>query len=378
MAVPESGATRSQAVIVAAAAALVLIASGVPRALLASGVLPEFLRPVVWSDVLFTFVRGLSGHRLPYVDTPFEYPPLVGILAGALSLVASTAFAYVVGWVVVSGAVGAGCAYVLAREAGLRRTLAYWALAPQLLLLGGINFDVIPAALITVAAVAARRGSDVTAAAALAAGAAAKLFPLASLPLAILRAKGRTAASAVAFAVLAVFYLPTMFLPNSSLTALGFYAVGISSNLDSAWGIVERLLAVLGVPDSAGAILVITFVGLIATYVLRVVPRGLHATDPAVAFFLATLALLFWSRLYSPQYSLWLLPFFVLLPLGARLFVLLCAADIGVFFTIYPLTLVQRGADDQVGLMLLSALAAFVVLRHAVLLLMWRAALRLA
>ncbi|HLQ05819.1 MAG TPA: hypothetical protein VK197_09240, partial [Verrucomicrobiae bacterium] len=93
MAVPDSGATRSQAVIVAAAAALVLIASGVPRALLASGALPEFLRPVVWSDVLFTFVRGLSGHRLPYVDTPFEYPPLVGILAGALSLVASTAFA---------------------------------------------------------------------------------------------------------------------------------------------------------------------------------------------------------------------------------------------------------------------------------------------
>jgi hypothetical protein len=247
-----------------------------------------------------------------------------------------------------------------------------------LLLLGGINFDVLPAALVAVAAVAARRGSDVTAAAALAAGTAAKLFPLASLPLAVLRAKGRIAAAAVAFVVLGVFYLPTMFLPHSSLAGLGFYAVGISSNLDSVWGIVERALAAMGVPDTQGAILLITFVGLIATYVLRVVPRGLRASDPAVAFLLATVALLFWSRLYSPQYSLWLLPFFVLLPLGARLFALLCVADIGVFFTIYPLTVVQRGADDQVGAILLAALAAFVVLRQAALLAIWRAATRLA
>jgi hypothetical protein len=376
--VPESGATRRAAAGVAAVAALVLVASGVPRAMLASGALPEFLRPIVWSDVLFTYLRGLSGHRLPYVDTPFEYPPLVGILSGALSLVVSTATAYVVAWVVVTGAFAAAGAFVLAREAGSRRALAYWALTPQLLLLGGINFDVLPAALVAVAAVATRRGWHIAAAASLAAGAAAKLYPLASLPLAILRAKGRIAATAVAFAVLAVFYLPTMFLAYSSLAGLGFYAVGISSNLDSVWGIVERALAAMGVSDTQGAILLITFIGLVATYVLRVVPRGLRASDPAVAFLLATVALLFWSRLYSPQYSLWLLPFFVLLPLGARLFALLCVADIGVFFTIYPLTLVQRGADDQVGAILLAALAAFVVLRHAALIAVWRAATRLA
>jgi hypothetical protein len=141
---------------------------------------------------------------------------------------------------------------------------------------------------------------------------------------------------------------------------------------------VERLLGAFGVSDTAGAILLITFVGLIATYVLRVVPRAVRASDPAVAFLLATVALLFWSRLYSPQYSLWLLPFFVLLPLGGRLFALLCVADAGVFFTIYPLTLVPRGPDDQLGLVLLGALSAFVVLRHAALVAVWRAASRLA
>jgi hypothetical protein len=364
--------------IVAAAAGLVLVASGIPRAMLASGTLPQPLGPFVWSDVFFTYVRGLSGHRLPYVDTPFEYPPLIGILSGALSLAVSSAFAYVVAWMVVIAAIGTACGFLLARAAGSRRALAYWAFAPQLLLLGGINFDVIPAALIAVAAIAARRGSGAVAATALAAGAAAKLYPLASLPLAIVRAKGRVAAGGAAAAVLAAFYLPTMFFAHSSLEGLGFYAVGISSNLDSVWGIVERLLAALGVSDDAGAILVITFVGLIATYVLRVVPRGLRASDPVVAFLLATVALLFWSRLYSPQYSLWLLPFFVLLPLGGRLFALLCVADAGVFFTIYPLTLVPRGPDDQVAVILLGALAAFVLLRHAALLLAWRAALRLA
>jgi len=84
---------------------------------------------------------------------------------------------------------------------------------------------------------------------------------------------------------------------------------------------------------------------------------------------------LLWSRLYSPQFSLWALPFFALAALPVRAFVLLTVADVGVFLTVYPLTLTERLAVDVRDL-LLATLAAAVVLRHVALLLAWRAAVR--
>ncbi len=355
-------------------AAVVTATSGAPRILLAAGQLPEALRPFVWSDALFTYQRGLTGHRLPYVDTPFEYPPLIGIISGLLSVVASGPVPYVLGWSLLLVAAAAACAAVLVRSAGPRGTLLFWSLSPQLLLLGALNFDVLPALMLVVATVAARRGHDVASAVALAAGFAAKFFPLASAPLALLRARRRRR-FALAFAlVLLAVYVPTAPQPHTSVADVGFYAVGISANIDSVWGILERLFVATGVPSPRILILALTLSGLAASYVLLVVPRALRARDPAVGFLLATVALLFWSRLYSPQYSLWLVPFFALLPLGARVFAVLTIADVGIFLTIYPLTLVRRELDDPMSLALLGALAGFVVLRHAALVLVWRRA----
>ena len=123
-------------------------------------------------------------------------------------------------------------------------------------------------------------------------------------------------------------------------------------------------------------IVVVTTTGVVATYLLHVLPHARRASDPVLSFGLATTVLLFWSRLYSPQYSLWLLPFFVLLPLSARRFALLTAADIGVFVTVYPLTLVRRSPDDATSIALLGALAAFVTLRQVAIVAVWRALAR--
>ena len=69
--------------------------------------------------------------------------------------------------------------------------------------------------------------------------------------------------------------------------------------------------------------------------------------------------------------SLWLLPFFVLLPLRIRSFVLLTIADVGVFFTIYPLTLVIE-ASDPLRTPFLAGLFASVGLRVVALIVIWR------
>jgi hypothetical protein len=159
---------------------------------------------------------------------------------------------------------------------------------------------------------------------------------------------------------------------------VGFYAVGIRSNIDSFWGLIERVLIGAGVPNTDVLIVGVTLAGLAATYLAVALPRGLRASDPAVGFGLVTIALLFWTRLYSPQYSLWLLPFFTLLVLPVRVFVLLALADVGVFFTIYPLTLIERAGGDIVATALFAAMATFVVLRHLALWWMWRSILRAA
>lgn len=354
-----------------------VLVGAIPRIALAAGALPEMLRPLVWSDALFTYLRGLTGHRLPYVDTPFEYPPLIGAVSGLLSTLTADPAAYVVGWSLTLALCAAVCAVLLARAAGWRRTLLVWAAAPQLVLLGSLNFDIIPATLLTAAALGQRGGRDLLSAGALAAGTAAKLFPLASLPIALRRSRDRRGFVIVTASVLALFYLPTALQPHSSAGGVVYYLAGIRANIDSVWGLLERVLTGLGVPAPSVAIVVLTLSGLAATYVVLVLPRAARATDPAVGFCLATVALLFWTRLYSPQYSLWLLPFFALLDIDLRRFLLLTVADLGVFFTIYPLTLVPWGADDGMVDALLGALVCFVVLRHVALLWLWRAVARL-
>lgn len=82
--------------------------------------------------------------------------------------------------------------------------------------------------------------------------------------------------------------------------------------------------------------------------------------------------MLLWSRLYSPQFSLWVLPFFALLGVGLRRYALLSLADLVVFATAYPLTLIAWGDDDPRAIALLGVLAAGVVLRHLALILVWR------
>ncbi|HYK97995.1 MAG TPA: glycosyltransferase 87 family protein [Candidatus Acidoferrales bacterium] len=357
----------------ALAAAIVVMLGSLPRIMLAAGTLPDALRPFVWSDALFVYQRGLSSHRLPYLDAPFEYPPLIGGISALLSSLANGPLVFVAAWAVLVALAAGACAALLA-SVDARATWRYWVLAPQLLLLGTVNFDLIPALLMTVAVVTARARRDVIASTALALGAVAKFYPGASAPILIARSSNRLLATVVFTATLLVAYLPTVFRPFSGAAGLGFYLVGIRANLDSVWGSVERVLVGAGVPNAPLLVVVVTLVGLAVSYVALVVPRALRTADPARAFCLTTVALLLWSRLYSPQYSLWVLPFFVLLGVRGRVAATLAVADVMVFFTIYPLTLVRWRDDDPLVIVLLSLLVAAVLLRHFALWRTWRAA----
>lgn len=348
---------------------------------LAAGVLPDALRPFIWSDVLHIWERGAREGQLPYRDVFFEYPPLVGYLWAGIEVVARSAAASVLLWAIVQAAAAGTVAAVLAREAGARRTLVYWSLAPQLVLYGSLNFETLALAPLVAAIAFARHGRVRGSAVALAIGTAVKLFPAAVLPVVVLARAARRreglAAMLLFGAVTLALFLPGIAAPFSTLGTLGRYSVGIEPNIDSVWGLVRDALGSAGT-DPLGAIVAVTLAGTVVTYALVVVPAARRSADPSAAAGLTVAVVLLWSRLYSPQYSLWLLPFFALAALPVRTFALLTVADVAVFLTVYPLTLVGRGPGDSGAALLAAALAGAVVLRHAALILsarqLWRRA----
>jgi hypothetical protein len=350
--------------------------SVVPRILFSADLLQRPWRFFGWSDValLWRDMQG-GGHRLPFIDLYFPYPPVAGVISGLISLIVDDQTLFVVGWGVVV-VIGAGIGgYLLARSCGLRRALVCWSCAPQILLLAGANFDVLPAVLLLAGVLAARAGHRIQAAVLYGLGAATKLFPAAAAPLAPLAdlRRGRVrraAATTLAFTVVvALAYLPTLLASHSSLPFLGAYAT-IASNEESVWGLVAIGFASNGV-DPSGILLAISTAGLAVTYLFLVVPRALRSSDPAVGAVYALLALLLWSRLYSPPFSIWLLPFFALLALPGRTLALFMAADVAVFFTSYPL-LLARTREDPLPVALVAVLMVAVLVRYAALFLTWR------
>ncbi len=356
---------------VALLAAAVTAMGAIPRILLAAGLLPDGLHPFVWSDVFLIYVRGLSGHRLPYIDTAFEYPPLVAAASGLFSAVSDGPVLFVGLWSVVQTVVAGAVAWTLAGAADSRRTMWRFALAPQLLLLGAANFDLLAVAFFVAAIVAARARNETRAAVWLAVGTLSKLFPILAAPALILRAARPARVALVGAAIVLAGYVTASLAGRSAAGGPFYYLIGIEANFDSPWGLVARALDAAGVQGGQQIIVVVTLIGLAATFVLGVLPRA-RAADPAVPFGLAIVATLIWSRLYSPQYSLWLLPLFVLLPLRGRVFALLAAGDLIVFTTVYPLTLVRWASTDGRVPVLMALLTAGIAIRFLAIVLIWR------
>lgn len=353
---------------VAAIAAAAVALGAVPRILVAADALPSWLRPFVWSDVLHLWERGLRDGALPYRDAFFEYPPLTAAVWAAIDAATASAVAHVALWAAVQAGCAALVAAMLARRAGARRAVILWSASPQLVLYGSVNVETLALAPLVAALVLAAAGRAGSPAALLAAGSAVKLFPAAALPVLLARLDARRAAMAAAVftAAIVATFAPAVAVSPSALGPLERYSLGVTPNVDSPWGIAQSALRAVS-EDAAAALAAISLAGMLATYVLFVLPAARRARDIAAPAALAVLTVLIWSRLLSPQYALWVLPFLALTAAPTRLYVAFTAADVAVFFTVYPLTLVRWPPGDPAALALTAVLAAAVVVRHAAL-----------
>jgi hypothetical protein len=315
--------------------------------------------------------RELAGGRFPYGTPSLEYPAGLGLILWLASAIGGTAAGFARVSTVFCAGAGLAIVWLLYRHTGRRALL--FAAAPTLVLYAFLNWDLLAlaCAIAAIAAFAARR--DAACGLWLGLGAAIKVFPaLLLVPMVAQRLREgdwRRSARLMAGAVLPVVALNVpiawaswdgwmyFFRFNServvdwgSLWSAGCHTLG--SSLCSNIPLVNTLSLVV---FAAGAVLVWVLV----TRAAPNIPRWQLAFPLLVVFFLS-------NKVYSPQYNLWILPWFALVLPSVRLFVAYEIVDIAIYVMTFGWQ--QRLAGD--GGLPLWPLNVTLVLRAALLLVM--------
>jgi uncharacterized membrane protein len=302
------------------------------------------------------FAERLSDGAVPYLDHPVEYPVLTGAqLWAGYQLVRPfppedrpVAFFHVTAALNALFCLGV---LVLLAAAGLpRRRLLWWALTPTLAIHAFINWDALPVLLLTAAIVLHLRGRDLAAGVAAGLGTAAKLIPGVLVPVVVLArwAQGRRR-DAVGHVAAALTTWVLVNLPIAVAAPAGwlrFFQLNRDRNADwdSLWFLAEEVRGSTLSPDlvNAGSALLLV-IG--AAVILAV---GTRRRDPSQWWSLS-LPLLVWflltNKVYSPQYSLWLIPLMALSLRGAAPFAAFLVADTLAFAIRFPYLAGVAGVD---------------------------------
>lgn len=285
------------------------------------------------SDVAIYESWGDAVHRggaSPYADVRIEYPPGALPFLVAPAAVAEGSDGYRLAFALLMAGVdlvGFGALYVMVRRGGSPWALVAWVLVPPLL--GPVlyaRFDLVPAVAMLLALERAQAGRWFGTGGWLGFGAVAKLVPALLAPLAFLVAPRRRQV-VLGFAVVAALMLaPYVGVPRGLADSVLGYHGDRGVQVESLWGSLVLLGGHLG--DEAGVAfqfgamdvyggpvdLYKTLSNLLAAVaalggcaaVWRWARRG-DAADLALAMF-GTLALTTGlGRVYSPQYTVWLL-----------------------------------------------------------------------
>ncbi|OZM82534.1 hypothetical protein CFP66_12005 [Pseudonocardia sp. MH-G8] len=334
-------------------------------------------RDVCYSDIQHLWIgRGIDTHAFPYVSgsiTPegqlvggsVEYPVLTGLLIWAGALFADNDAEFLLGSALVMAPFGLATGYLLGRLARWRALM--WALGPPVVLYAFHNWD-LPVVACAVAAVFVMHGwrSDrtlaqrgVVAAVLLGLGFAFKLYPGAFvLPLALyvlvasrpgrLHWRGALHVAGAATATVVLVNLPFMLAGyegwRASFTFQQLRKVDFTTNSIWFWGFRPT-----SDPDNVGFQSLMDWLSPTLVLLSFAVAAGVgwwrwrrEGCYPWVGVSAAMLCgFLLLHKVHSPQYTLWLLPFFVLVQVPWSMVAAYLLADltmgIGIFRWYYHL-----------------------------------------
>lgn len=320
-----------------------------------------------YSDIYpLWFAEGLDQGKRPYVDHPVEYPVLTG---GQMWLADRVMRALpgppsATGFYQVNALLGAGLlvwTFLSLRAIGLPRDrLLRFVLAPTLVVYAFMNWDPLAVALCVAAVAAHRRDHDLDAGVLAGLGAAAKLFPVFLVPLVVAArwAQGRrrdalTHAGAAA-AVWLLVNLPVLLVAPRGWSRFLELNRERPADWDTVWLLLYRLgwwqphtgtlnLVTAGVFLAGGAALCVLGAR------RRPPERWWELLLPLLAWFLLA------NKVYSPQFSLWLIPLMALALPSTAAFVAFSCLDLMVFLTRFPYLGGESGLQPAPGYPLFAA-----------------------
>ena len=294
-------------------------------------------------------VRDLDENRIPYVQGENEYPVLTGLVMWVAAIPATSYPTYFVWTSMLLAGAAFGTAAALHRLVGSRALM--FAAAPTLAIYAFVNWDLVAVVLATLATLAYLRERDTAAGVLLGLGAAAKLYPaLLVIPFALGRLRedrradarrivvwsaGAWLATNLPFALASPERWSEFFTFNSTRVA----------DWDSLWFLVAGRLGFTWDVPVLNALVGVAFVAL--SVVLWRMKERRDPGFPAWTFgFPLVVAFLITGKVYSPQYGLWLLPWFALAVPNTTLFVLFQITDVLVFVTRFQYFARMEGLGD--------------------------------
>jgi uncharacterized membrane protein len=307
-------------------------------------------------------VRGLSGDRFVYIHgtlTPeglvggaIEYPVATGVFMWLTSRPVSNGADYLALSAVALAPFGLLTAFLLYDLSGRRALL--WALAPALVLYAFHNWDLLAVATVSIGVWLWSRQRPLAAAVAFGFGAATKLFPALLLaPLALDRwAKGdkrgawvTAALGAATFAALNLYFFVANF--DGWWATYAFHSRRAADfNAFYTWGFA-------GLASDPETLNLVSLGLSLISWALALVWGWRRRTASAYPFLQVGAALvaafLLWTKVHSPQYALWILPFFVLLRVSPAWWLFYALADLAVYVGIFRWFYDFSRTGDQVS-----------------------------
>ena len=312
-----------------------------------------------YSDIVPLYgARGLATGGFPYLTADLEYPAGTGLYVGVVAKSTSTLPGFFNANAVGLGLIGLGVAAALGAMALDPRRVLLYALGPALVLYAFHNWDLLAVGLATLALYAFWRGLDPWAGFLLGLGAATKLYPAFLLPVLVLaawRRDGRPPWSmagtfALGFGVLNV---PLMIANYDGWYHPWQFQSERGPNFETSWFFIQRHFRTgsrlwgTGYPTFVNTLSVALFIVGSGALMGREARR--ERIRPHVLGFGILVIFLLTAKVYSPQYALWLLPFFALLAMPWWSYVAFAVTDAAVWVAVsaYFLAL-QYGRGDPV------------------------------
>jgi len=306
-----------------------------------------------YSDVVPLYTgRGLNEKRIPYIDSTaqtrstgrdLEYPVGTGLYVGIVAQEVSTTTSFFNANAVGLALMGLAAAAALAAMALDPRRVLLYAIGPALVLYGFHNWDLLAVGPATLALYLYWRGADLWAGLLLGVAAAMKLYPAFLLPALALGAWRRAGRPPWALCggfvwAVAALNVPVMFRNFEGWKYPWIFQSNRPANYETSWWMMFRHLDPLGhgrwffnsklVNLISGGLFVAGAAVLIVVEALRKHVRPFALGFGILLWFLVT------AKVFSPQYALWLLPFFALLSMPWWSYLAFAVTDAAVWFAV--------------------------------------------